>query len=128
MDGWMSSSKIDSPNFESPEFLRAHIRSILAFYAPHAFDSQGGFFHHFLDDGTIYDSDTRHLVSSTRFVFNYVNAYFQTGDKRYQEWAEHGFAFLKHHRHGTDGHYIWQLQAGKIEDGRAMAYGHAFVL
>jgi mannose/cellobiose epimerase-like protein (N-acyl-D-glucosamine 2-epimerase family) len=116
------------PDFESADFLKAHICTILDFYAPHAFDERGGFFHHFLDDGTIYDADTRHLVSSTRFVFNYVNAYFQTGDKRYQEWAEHGFAFLEQHRHGTDGHYIWQLRAGKIEDGRAMAYGHAFVL
>ena len=124
----MSSFEIDSPNFESPEFLRAHIRSILAFYAPHAFDSQGGFFHHFLDDGTIYDSDTRHLVSSTRFVFNYVNAYLQTAEATHKHWAEHGFAFLRQHQHGAEGQYVWQLQAGKIEDGRAMAYGHAFVI
>ena len=34
----------------------------------------GGFFHHFRDDGSIYDRQTRHLVSSTRFIFNYCEA------------------------------------------------------
>ena len=116
------------PDFESADFLKTHIRSILDFYAPHAFDEKGGFFHHFLDDGTIYDADTRHLVSSTRFVFNYANAYFQTGEETHRVWAEHGFAFLKNHHLGAEGQYFWQLQAGQVEDGRAMAYGHAFVL
>ncbi len=86
------------PQFESPEFLKAHIGSILDFYKPHAFDKAGGFFHHFLDDGTVYDTETRHLVSSTRFVFNYANAFFQTKDLVYKSWAEHGFAFLDQHR------------------------------
>lgn len=116
------------PQFESPEFLKAHIGSILDFYKPHAFDKAGGFFHHFLDDGTVYDTETRHLVSSTRFVFNYANAFFQTKDPVYKSWAEHGFAFLDQHRHAVDGQYVWQLTSGKIDDGRAMAYGHAFVL
>ena len=35
------------PDFESPDFLRTHINSILAFYAPNVFDSEGGFFHIF---------------------------------------------------------------------------------
>ena len=63
------------PDFEAADFLKTHISTILDFYAPHAFDERGGFFHHFLDDGTIYDADTRHLVSSARFVFNYVTIY-----------------------------------------------------
>lgn len=116
------------PDVEQPEFLKAHVGSILDFYAPHARDPAGGFFHHFLDDGTVYDTETRHLVSSTRFVFNYVNAYFQTGDETYKDWAQHGFAFLEHHKAGKSGQYIWQLKAGEAEDGRAMAYGHAFVI
>jgi mannose/cellobiose epimerase-like protein (N-acyl-D-glucosamine 2-epimerase family) len=126
---------MDYPDFESPDFLKRHIRSILDFYDPHVFDARGGFFHHFLDDGSVYDSATRHLVSSTRFVFNYVQAYFQTGDQKHHDWAGHGFAFLNsHHRSANghyssaDGHYIWQLKDGQVDDGRAMAYGHAFVM
>ena len=116
------------PNFETHDFLTAHVESILAFYEPSVFDSSGGFFQHFKDDGTIYDADTRHLVSSTRFVFNYVNAYQQTGRSHYREWAEHGFVYLQTHHLQKTGQYIWQRKKDEIEDGRAMAYGHAFVM
>ena len=116
------------PVFDSPEFLNAHIDSILAFYQKTAFDPEGGFFQFFMDDGTIYDTQTRHLVSSTRFVFNYAQAYLRSGHPLHQEWATHGFHYLlSHHRHAS-GHFIWQRNAKEIEDGRAMAYGHAFVL
>jgi mannose/cellobiose epimerase-like protein (N-acyl-D-glucosamine 2-epimerase family) len=118
----------DYPGFENASFLRQHIADILAFYEPHAYDPAGGFFHHFLDDGSIYDKDTRHLVSSARFVFNYANAFMHTGIKHYRIWAAHGFAYLTSHHQSAYGHYIWQRKGNKIEDGRAMAYGHAFVM
>ena len=116
------------PDFESRAFLHAHIDSILAFYAPHVLDPEGGFFHHFLDDGTIYDRQTRHLVSSTRFVFNYSNAFLQSKDLVYRDWVAHGMAFLQNHHLQPSGHYVWQLKDGAVDDGRAMAYGHAFVM
>ena len=121
------------PDFETPAFLKTHIQSVLDFYAPHVFDEQGGFFHHFLDDGSVYDRKTRHLVSSTRFVFNFVNAYHQTKNEIYRNFAEHGFQFLKKHQHGITGQYVWQIKSAspkdtRIDDGRAMAYGHAFVM
>ena len=118
----------DRPDFESPAFLRSHVESILAFYEPSAFDPEGGFFHHFLDDGTVYDRDTRHLVSSTRFVFNHANAFLQTGRPHYRDWAAHGLRYLETHHRTDQGHYLWQRKADVIEDGRAMAYGHAFVI
>ena len=37
-------------------------------------DPSGGFFHYFKDDGTVYDAEHRHLVSSTRFIFNHAMA------------------------------------------------------
>lgn len=116
------------PDFESPAFLTSHIESILAFYEPSVLDSAGGFFQHFLDDGSIYDADTRHLVSSTRFVFNYANAFLRTGRPHYREWAAHGFTYLQTHHRTDSGHYIWQRKGDVIEDARAMAYGHAFVM
>jgi len=116
------------PDFESAAFLRSHVDSILAFYEPEAFDPAGGFFHHFLDDGSIYDRDTRHLVSSTRFVFNYANAFLETGRSHYRDWAAHGLSYLSSHHRAPQGHYLWQRKADVIEDGRAMAYGHAFVI
>jgi mannose/cellobiose epimerase-like protein (N-acyl-D-glucosamine 2-epimerase family) len=116
------------PDFDSPAFLRSHVDSILAFYETNAFDPAGGFFHHFLDDGAVYDADTRHLVSSTRFVFNYANAFLQTGRPHYRDWAAHGLHYLQTHHRTPQGHYLWQRKGDMIEDGRAMAYGHAFVI
>ena len=58
------------PNFQSPQFLREHIEKTFQFYHPRCIDSQGGFYQFFKDNGDIYDDHTRHLVSSTRFVFN----------------------------------------------------------
>ena len=55
----------------SSKFLVGHTKSILGFYEPVVFDSRGGFFQNFLDDGSVFDPVSRHLVSSTRFVFNY---------------------------------------------------------
>ena len=116
------------PDFDQPDVLIHHIEDILAFYEPHAVDPEGGFFQHFLDDGTIYDAETRHLVSSTRFVFNYVNAWQLTGRDHYRDWAAHGLQYLEsHHRH-ANGHFLWQRKGDAIDDGRAMAYGHAFVM
>ena len=116
------------PDFETATFLRQHVADILAFYEPVAFDPAGGFFHHFRDDGSLYDVDTRHLVSSTRFVFNYANAFIQTKKSHYAEWAAHGLRYLETHHLSPHGHYLWQRNGAQIEDGRAMAYGHAFVM
>ena len=67
-------SKIN-PNLKIEIFYRSHAQSIMDFYHPNCIDREkGGFFHHFKDDGSIYDSRTKHLVSSTRFIFNYSMA------------------------------------------------------
>ena len=49
------------PNFGSEDFLTTHVEDILAFYEPVAFDKDGGFFQHFLDDGTVYDLSLIHI-------------------------------------------------------------------
>ena len=116
------------PHFDSPDFLAQHIESILAFYQPTIFDSEGGFFQNFLDDGSVYDRDTRHLVSSTRLVFNYANAYLFSGTARHLDWAAHGFNYLQTHHRRSDGAYIWQRNSTQTEDDSIMAYGHAFVM
>ena len=70
------------PDFRSTDFLRKHIADTMAFYHPRAIDPQGGFFHYFRDDGSVYDASHRHLVSSTRFVFNYAMAAREFGQRR----------------------------------------------
>lgn len=114
-------------NFHSLQMLRAHVDDTLRFYEPSALDPEGGFFHYFMDDGSVYNRGHRHLVSATRFVFNWSMAHAHTRRAPYLDWARHALAHL-HRFQRPDGLYAWTLQDGRIEDATAMAYGQAFVL
>lgn len=116
------------PDFTSAEFLTKHVHSILAFYEPNVLADDGGFHQCFRDDGSVYDHNTRHLVSSTRFVFNYATAYRLYGTAHYRDWAIHGLEFLTRMHRQETGHYAWIIENGQVTDNRAMAYGHAFVI
>lgn len=116
------------PDFSSAEFLNQHIQSILTFYKPNVRAEDGGFHQCFRDDGSVYDKSMRHLVSSTRFVFNYATAYRMYGDQQHLQWARDGLNFIETVHRQDSGHYAWTIENGQISDGRAMAYGHAFVM
>jgi mannose/cellobiose epimerase-like protein (N-acyl-D-glucosamine 2-epimerase family) len=119
------------PNFQSSDFLRQHIDITLRFYESHAFDPAGGFFHYFLDDGTVYNRTHRHLVSATRFVFNWCMAHVHTQRPPYRDWAAHGLTHLDRFiipNGAQKGLSAWTLQDQGIEDATVMAYGQAFVL
>ncbi len=116
-------------NYRSREFLQAHIKSILDFYHPAIVDPAGGYFQNFLDDGSVFDADERHLVSSTRMVFNFCKAYELFGDEEYRRRAEHGLAFVaKHHWDQTRGGYDWTLKGDQATDQTNYCYGLAFVM
>jgi mannose/cellobiose epimerase-like protein (N-acyl-D-glucosamine 2-epimerase family) len=119
--------------FRSRDMLLAHIDQTMHFYHPRCIDPSGGFYHFFMDDGTVYDRSTRHLVSSTRFVFNYAMAYRHFGDAEYLAGVHHGLKFLREgHRDSRSGGYAWELswQEGRknVLDGTNHCYGLAFVL
>jgi mannose/cellobiose epimerase-like protein (N-acyl-D-glucosamine 2-epimerase family) len=124
----MTTAKSSLHQFESSDFLNAHIQSTLDFYEPRVVDNAGGFFQTFRDNGDVYDATWRHLVSSSRFVYNYATAYRKYGKPQHLEWAQHGLDFLQNAHLQTSGHYAWELRDGAVSDGRAMAYGHAFVM
>ncbi|MGH8307977.1 MAG: AGE family epimerase/isomerase [Gammaproteobacteria bacterium] len=101
----------------------------MAFYHPRAVDPAGGFFQNFKDDGTIYDTGHRHLVSSTRFVFNYARAFREFGEQTYLKAVHHGIDYLrKVHRDPKNGGYAWTIRDGRAEDRTNHCYGVAFVL
>ena len=121
------------PDFRSPAVLAAHIRHTMAFYRPVCIDASGGFFHFFRDDGSVYDRHTRHLVSSTRFVFNFARA--SRLDNRDDDRAalRHGLRFLREaHRNPSTGGYAWLLRwqdgRAELQDSNNHCYGLAFVM
>jgi mannose/cellobiose epimerase-like protein (N-acyl-D-glucosamine 2-epimerase family) len=122
------------PDFHRRTTLLAHVRHTLSFYDPRAFDPSGGFFQFLKDDGTVFDHSTRHLVSSTRYVFLWAMAarHFPA-EPHYAHYARHAVEFLRGaHRNSTTGGYAWQLawQDGHatVLDGTNHCYGLAFVL
>lgn len=116
-------------DFRSIDFLRAHIVRTMAFYDPRCIDPAGGFHHYFKDDGSVYDRRHRHLVSSTRFVFNYAMAAREFGIGEYRRIARHGLAYLRDvHRDPASGAYAWTILDGRVDDATRHAYGMAFVL
>jgi mannose/cellobiose epimerase-like protein (N-acyl-D-glucosamine 2-epimerase family) len=122
-----------TPDFRSPDMLLGHIGQTMQFYHPRCIDPSGGFFHYFKDDGTVYDAASRHLVSSTRFVFNYAMAYRQFGDESYLAAVRHGLTFLREvHRDPATGGYAWELSwkdgQKTVTDPTNHCYGLAFVL
>ncbi|MBU6470323.1 MAG: AGE family epimerase/isomerase [Gammaproteobacteria bacterium] len=101
----------------------------MAFYHPRAIDPAGGFFHYFKDDGSVYDTHHRHLVSSTRFVFNYAMAYREFANPAYLGAVHHGLRYLREvHRDARTGGYAWTIRDGHAEDRTNHCYGLAFVL
>ena len=121
------------PDFRSPEFLRQHILWITDFYNHRATDPSGGQYHFFLDDGTVYDPRTRHLVSATRFVITHAMLYALTGETRYQTGVRHATDFLRTaFRDPATGGYAWMIDwhegKAKVLDDTRHCYGMAFVM
>lgn len=121
------------PDFRAPAFLRGHVLHTMAFYDGRCLDPNGGFFHFFKDDGTVYDRATRHLVSSTRFVFNHAMAYRRFGRPEWRDATRHGLRFLRDvHRDPRTGGYAWLLRRDgthtEVLDATNHCYGLAFVL
>lgn len=121
------------PDFRSPRFLRAHVDDILSFYLPRAIDPSGGMFHALRDDGTVFDRHTRHLVSSTRFVYTCAMAVRSQPSDLHRRALSHAFDFLRRvHCDPATGGYAWVLdwRNGRktVLDATNHAYGLAFVL
>ncbi len=121
---------MSNPIFNDRRFLIDHIESVMKFYHPHCIDNNtGGFFQYFRDDGSIYDFDTKHLVSSTRFIFNYSMAAIQFDSKDYLDAALHGINYLRDsHLNKNTGGYAWTMKGSEVDDSTNYCYGLAFVL
>ncbi|WP_237068018.1 AGE family epimerase/isomerase [Microbulbifer guangxiensis] len=120
----------DKPNFRSAEFLQQHVDSILDFYRPNVIDQRlGGFHQNYLDDGTVFDPGLKHLVSSTRMIFNYCGAYRHSGDVADLQRAQQGLDYLRNvHWDSERQGYHWLLNNNAPVDQTNHCYGLAFVI
>jgi mannose/cellobiose epimerase-like protein (N-acyl-D-glucosamine 2-epimerase family) len=121
-----------APNFHRRQTILDHVRHTLDFYRPRAIDASGGCYHFFSNDGSVYDARTRHLVSSTRFVFLWSMASRHFGDPADLRKAQHALRFLRDvHRNPDSGGYAWQLHwdnaRATVLDATNHCYGLAFV-
>jgi mannose/cellobiose epimerase-like protein (N-acyl-D-glucosamine 2-epimerase family) len=121
---------MSNPIFNDRRFLIDHIESVMKFYHPHCINNNtGGFFQYFRDDGSIYDFDNKHLVSSTRFIFNYSIAAIQFDSKDYLDAALHGINYLRDsHLNKNTGGYAWTIKGSEVDESTNYCYGLAFVL
>ena len=121
---------MSNPIFNDKKFLIDHIESVMKFYHPHCINNNtGGFFQYFRDDGSIYDFDSKHLVSSTRFIFNYSMAAIQFDSKDYLDAALHGINYLRDsHLNKNTGGYAWTMKDSEVDESTNYCYGLAFVL
>lgn len=118
----------DRKNFRSAAFLKRHIADIIGFYHPRCLDEEyGGFINQMLDDGTVFDRMTKHLVGTCRFTYNYALASLVFDSGEYRAAAGHGVRFLREHHRRDDGGYAWVLSGRDVVDGTYHCYGHAFV-
>ncbi|WP_321801660.1 AGE family epimerase/isomerase [Caballeronia sp. J97] len=116
------------PDFRSRSFLLDHALRTMTFYHPHCMDPAGGFYHFYKNDGTIYDRKSRHLMSSTRFVFNYAMAYKHFGLDEYRGGVAHGVEYLRDvHRNPQTGGYAWTLNGRDVTDAINRCHGLASV-
>lgn len=121
-------------DFRSPEFLQRHTDSILEFYRPNVSDlKNGGFHQNFRDDGSVFNPGHKHLVSSTRMIFNYCKAYQNAATEahkaEYKALAEAGLTYLlEYHWDGMRCGYHWVLQDNQPQDQTNHCYGLAFVI
>ncbi|MCB6185303.1 AGE family epimerase/isomerase [Leeia sp. TBRC 13508] len=121
------------PDFRQREPLLNHIQQTMAFYYPRCVDTTGGMYHFLKDNGDIYDASTRHLVSSTRYVFTFAMAYSQFKKPEYLEMTKHAVSFLRSaHRNAETEGYAWEVcwkdGTATVLDETNHCYGLAFVL
>ena len=115
--------------FFSEKFLLDHIYKIINFYYPKCIDKKyGGYINQFYDDGEIADYDTKHIVGTCRFIYNFSTCYNLFKNNDFAEAAKHGLKFLYNKHKRKDGSYIWVMDKDQISDKTRHCYGMAFVL
>mmetsp|Transcript_24735 Transcript_24735/g.76281 ORF Transcript_24735/g.76281 Transcript_24735/m.76281 type:complete len:433 (+) Transcript_24735:221-1519(+) len=115
-----------SAALRSQAFVLEQMRHSMRFFSPErAVDPAGGYFHFFAEDGSIFDADTKVLVTQARFIFSLAVAAEHLGDPKYLAAVEHGVTYLARGplRNAANGAYHWVLKDGKPTSSKIFTYG-----
>ena len=83
----------------------------------------------YLDDGSLFNTHFKQLVSSTRIIVNYATASIVFKNEDYRRIAQHGLDYLEQiHWQPESQTYAWTLNNHQPLDMTQQAYGYAFVL
>lgn len=117
-----------SLNFRDKEELKRQIFKTLNFYYPDCIDHEkGGYINGFLDNGSINDTTTKHLVATSRYIYIFSIGAILDGPEWCLEAARHGIQFLNdYHLDKQNNGYFFELKGKDVENSSKMAYGHAF--
>jgi mannose/cellobiose epimerase-like protein (N-acyl-D-glucosamine 2-epimerase family) len=91
---------------------------------------RGGYYHFYAEDGTVYDADTKVLVTAARFIFTFAVAYEHLKKEEYRTAIVHGVKELSTGtlRNKTNGGYHWVVKDGVPTDSRMFTYALAQTL
>ena len=81
----------------------------------------------FCEDGSIFDADTKVLVTQARFIFSLSVAAEHLKDPKYLKAVEHGVTYLARGplRNTENGAYHWALKDGRPTSSKIFTYGLA---
>lgn len=114
-----------------PERFRAHALDILSFWRQHAIDREFGGFRCQLDrTGNVSSDAEKHLVGSTRVIYNFSQGMLLDGPAWCEDLARHGVDFLLRHFWDAEHEgWYWVLSRdGSVREDAKRTYGHAFAL
>eukprot|EP00937_MAST-01D_sp_MAST-1D-sp2_P004738 g4738.t1 len=118
-------------SWRSRAFLLDQMRSSMRFFAPsRCVDPTGGYFHFFAEDGSVYDKDTRVLVTQARFVFSYAVAAEHLKEAQFVDAVRHGVTYLSSGplRNKANGAYHWVVKDGEPTSSKIFTYALAQTL
>ncbi|MFP7493082.1 AGE family epimerase/isomerase [Terribacillus saccharophilus] len=116
-------------DFHTKQGLYQHIEETLAFYYPKAIDhTYGGYHEGYYMDGTLTRDTTKHIVGQARHLYDFSVGFELTGNKEYEQAAEHGITFFQETlRDKEHGGYYTEMKDGSVTDDKKLTYGHAFI-
>ena len=101
------------------------MRHSMKFFSPErAIDESGGYFHFFAEDGSIFDADTKVLVTQARFIFS-LSVAAERKDPNISKPSARLLLSAGPLRNTENGAYHWALKDGRPTSSKIFTYGLA---